>query len=847
MPQTIGLALAFIASNVTAIAGFNVAVQATVAAFAAGLGGAALAIGLNFALGALGGLFRPPQPRPQDVQTTIRAPAAPRFRSYGRVKVARVLAHMISDFGFLNSIGAHGSGEIDAIEEHWIDDTEVTIDGNDDVTTAKYVFGAVKVIHIETRLGTTTQSAFAGIIGWTADHIGKGIPTSFVRLQQVSSDFFLDTFPNGINTNYRQVQRAALIFDPNDGGHDIDDATTWEWSDNAARVILDYLIHADGLKLSTARITPLALASFQAAATICDEAITLKAGGTEARYRIWNSYQFNERPADILSRFLEVCDGQFIPTPDGGLGLSVGKWSVPTVTLDDNAIIGFDDVGRGYDALSTANTIKAQFASPDHDYQAVEADPWIDAADVTARGEFVRDLQLYASPSHAQTRRLQKLAARRSNPNWTGTLICNKLALPVLGERFINVNFTGLGINETFEVLNVGYLLGANSILHGLTVQVASLAATAYDWVAASEEGTAPAEPAPVSGSNTIPVPENFSVVGATRAVSGNILLAYAVLDWDAATHLQGEAQFKATADSTWLPIAVGDGENSADSPILDDGIEYQFRVRFRSKTTSRFSAAGYTSIETLTAAIDADIAAAVTAMIPQPPALRTQLIIDYITALKAETDLWEALTHDYLLAAHAQQPALLNIRDPGINDLTTTGSPVFTVDEGFMGASGKRLESGFDYVADGFLRDDNHLSVWSLTDLADNNGSIGAEQFYINPRDAADAVRYRNSSTSTDSSGSSETGDGFKLISRDNGSDFDYYDAGAFVLTETRTSAVLAGSFDFWILAFNQASPIYVARQIASASWGEALTAAQVTAFYDAKLAYLQAVGAVA
>lgn len=93
-----------------------------------------------------------------------------------------------------------------------------------------------------------------------------------------------------------------------------------EWNDRAAAVIRDYMTHRDGMRLPESLFTtPLAQAGWAAAYNRSNEAIAVAAGGTEPRYRLWGSYQLNERPADVLGRMLSCCDGRLVPTPDGGL------------------------------------------------------------------------------------------------------------------------------------------------------------------------------------------------------------------------------------------------------------------------------------------------------------------------------------------------------------------------------------------------------------------------------------------------------------------------------------------------------------------------------------------------
>ena len=107
--------------------------------------------------------------------------------------------------------------------------------------------------------------------------------------------------------------------------------------------------------------------------------------------------------------------------------------------FDEDAIVGFSDLSRGRDILTTANTIIATYLSPTHDYQATDAQPWVDDDDVAARGEIISDKAFNMAPSHGQARRLMKLAAYRASPNWVGSFQCNMRGLAAFGERFIRI------------------------------------------------------------------------------------------------------------------------------------------------------------------------------------------------------------------------------------------------------------------------------------------------------------------------------------------------------------------------------------------------------------------------
>ncbi|PQZ51879.1 hypothetical protein CQ052_05285 [Ochrobactrum sp. MYb15] len=538
------------------------------------LGGLALTLGFSYLASSM---FRPSQPKPEDVQQQVRQPTAPRIRHYGRVKMSGTWAFAETKSGNFYKVLALGQGPFDGIESFWIDDNYLPLDG------AGYPIGptpyrqggtGAPLLRIQSRLGNSTETAFEELLvnfpEWTYDHRGDGVASLLACQYAVGQEYYLGLFSNGINTNYRVVARTSLVKNPVTG--------VTEWNDKAAAVIRDFMTHRDGMRLPESLFTtPLAQAGWVDAYNRSNEGIAIAAGGTEPRYRLWGSYQLNERPADVLGRMLACCDGRLVPTPDGGLTLDIGAWEEPTVILTTDAITGFSDVGRGRDVLTSANTVRATFLDPSQDYQSTDADPWADENDVSERGEEAKDVQFNMAPSHSQARRLMKLEWWRANPAWVGTFNTNLMGLAAFGKRFIRIQYPLFGINSVFEVLDFKFILGEGGILQGATVQVQSMPQTAYRWDV-TQEGTAP-----VSDSSTVdddlPIPSAPSVIIQSGPVAelsfpptGNLLLSYMV-------------RWRKTADTEW--ITFGPLANNAETyttPSLAAATEYEFQLAMRTE-----------------------------------------------------------------------------------------------------------------------------------------------------------------------------------------------------------------------------------------------------------------------
>lgn len=538
------------------------------------LGGLALSLGLSYLASSM---FRSSQPKPEDVQQQVRQPTAPRIRHYGRVKMSGTWAFAETKSGNFYKVLALGQGPFEAIEEVYIDDMALDLlpDGTPR-PPSKFRQGTTgsSLLRIQTRLGVSFETAYGELVSafpeWTAQHRGDGVASLLACQYAVGQESYLSLFPNGVNTNYRVVARTAIIKNPVTGG--------MEWNDRAAAVIRDYMTHRDGMRLPESLFTtPLAHAGWLFAYARSDEPIAIAGGGAEPRYRLWGSYQLNERPADVLGRMLSCCDGRLVPTSDGGLTLDIGAWEEPTVILTADAITGFSEVGRGRDVMTSANAIRATFLDPSQDYQSTDADPWADENDVSERGEEAKDVQFNMAPSHSQARRLMKLEWFRANPNWVGTFNTNLMGLAAFGERIIRIQYPLFGINSVFEVLDFKFIIGEGGILQGATVQVQSMPQTAYQWDT-SQEGTAPVS----DNSNVdddLPVPAAPAVIIQSGPVaelsfppSSNILLSYMV-------------RWKKIADSEWT--IAGPLANNAErytTPTLSPLTEYQFQLAMRTE-----------------------------------------------------------------------------------------------------------------------------------------------------------------------------------------------------------------------------------------------------------------------
>ena len=199
------------------------------------------------------------------------APVGDQAIIYGQTKVGGVIVYKeaTDNNKFLHIIVALAGHECEEITTVFLNDEALTLDGSGNATAPSKYNGKVR---IKTALGSNTQVADPDLVAesdgkWTADHRLLGITYVYARLE-----FDADAFPNG-EPSITALVKGKKVFNPNTG------ATAF--SDNSALCLRDYLTSNFGLSAASTDIDDTAFAT---AANICDENVSLAAGGTEKRY-----------------------------------------------------------------------------------------------------------------------------------------------------------------------------------------------------------------------------------------------------------------------------------------------------------------------------------------------------------------------------------------------------------------------------------------------------------------------------------------------------------------------------------------------------------------------------------
>ena len=446
MPQAIGFALAWLASNAVAALGGSVIAQATVAAAAASLGSAVFAIGVGLALSAL--LAKPPL-KPSEGQIEDKDPLSPRRTSYGTVRLAAVICFREADTFFAG--GSHSNlwtghvfnhGRVDNIVTWQVDEIEVTVNGSTfALETAPY---NIESCFIYFHLGAATEAEYTDLQDTfnLTDMRGDGMFTA-VSVFDAGTDqvAWQEAYPEG-RPLVRVTFSGTVVWDPRDDAQDREDETTWVSSDNLAVCWLNYLLDPNGYAIPWDWIEP-NLAEWIAAMDACDVGVEQRGGSLAAKYKVAGTWLHTTDPAEVVRNFEIACDGRMWTKRDGSIGVSVGVFDPETdatVTIDSRDIIGISDLQHGVEKLSPTAGVRARYMSPDHDYREHDAEAWPTGEEVLLLSEDrVLQMDLTWVPSHSQARRLMKRANLKANAEWQGTIQTNVNGLRAMDERYIRI------------------------------------------------------------------------------------------------------------------------------------------------------------------------------------------------------------------------------------------------------------------------------------------------------------------------------------------------------------------------------------------------------------------------
>ncbi len=473
------MAISAIAGLVSAIGAgaFGATVFGFTAAFSiAGLAG----LGAAFALGAgLSMVSRALAPKPnigaqmRGITQTSREPAGSRKVVYGKMRVGGQVV-FISNSGddnkYLHMAIAFASHEIQSYDEIWFNDKKVwTSSGGFQDDWGTYVT-------IDRKFGTDGQAASTDLVNanvlWTTNHKLSGIAYIAFRLE-----WDTDKFPQGV-PNITAVIRGKKVFDPR--------SNVYAYSDNPALCLRDYMIDQKyGLGEVVANIDS---TSLNAAANLCEEQVTLDAGGTQDRYRCNGVIETSNQIRANIEQLLASMGGML--TYSGGKYFIDGaEYKTPTLTFTEADVISDIQTQTKQSRRGVYNGVKGIFVSEEKNYKVLDYPPQISSTYATEDGDPIYlDMALPFVTNNTQAQRLAKIALLKSRQQVVINMTVNLKGLQVKIGDTINVTNDRLNYSsKVFQVIDYSLAIADGGAL-AVNLACIETASAIYDWTTSDEE-----------------------------------------------------------------------------------------------------------------------------------------------------------------------------------------------------------------------------------------------------------------------------------------------------------------------------------------------------------------------
>ena len=421
---------------------------------------------------------------------------------------------------------------------------------------------------VKQHLGADNQLADADLVElsptWTNSHTLSGIAYLYVQLK-----YDADAFPNGIPNISAEIKGKKL--------YDFRDAST-AYSANPALALYDYLTDTRfGLATPVANIDT---ASFTTVANICDENITLAAGGTEKRYEANGILFSNITPMDNINELLGSMIG-ILSYSNGKFFLAGGKYVAPSITLDESHFISGLTIQTKQSRRSLFNTAKGVFTSPENDWQPSDY-PMVASStfvtednDETIFGEV--DLPFTTSSSMAQ--RIAKVALFKNRQQMVLKGSVNLSAFNLQVGDTVNINNTRLGFsNKIFQVANWTFVSSPEST--GISLSLQETSSAVYDWNA--EESSFINDNTNLPTFTTVDTP-SLVVEDYLKAYSGivsTVLIIRVTSTFGTTNELQVEYRNTST-DTEFTSLGRAKGTSQKFELLnAEDGMVYEVRAR---------------------------------------------------------------------------------------------------------------------------------------------------------------------------------------------------------------------------------------------------------------------------
>ena len=417
----------------------------------------------------------------------FRQPLTPRRIIYGRTRVAGpvVFAHNHEQW-WTHMVIAIAGHEIDAFESFHLLTDDLTVN-----TTPGDTYGTVSgkyysTVMIFPYLGTSGQNIGTRMRAITDPRNSTDVSLDFIttsdRFAGIAALYVL-TFQfgaawEGQSPDFSATVRGRKVYDPRTG--------TTAWSANPALCAADYLVNYMDFPWSSIDADALA-----AAADVCDQTVSLKAGGTEKRYECHGVLTADTSHAENLSILAESMAGA-IRYSSGLWIIEAGAPRASVRSISESSVLGSYDLAIGRPDAALPNGVRGNFILPT-EWQPASYPSYQDASAVAAEGsENWLDLDLPLTTSHTMAQRIARAALAQARASRSLSIELDLSGLLLRPGDVIAYTSPEIGLDGAlFEV--DGFAFQSATGADGSAILTTKLDLTehnpdAYAWTAATDE-----------------------------------------------------------------------------------------------------------------------------------------------------------------------------------------------------------------------------------------------------------------------------------------------------------------------------------------------------------------------
>lgn len=371
-------------------------------------------------------------------------------------------------------------GEISGVDTIWIGTNELTFNNiaYNAILTPLPIAGQpdyASNLKVSIRTGGAAQAADPLLVADFADldpnFRQQGIATIVLRYKH-PGDYtsFTGLWGNVQRPSTYTLIRGVAVYDPRDATQDVNDETTWKWSDNASLIQAYYLTRDWGGRIAKAKIRWDKVAT---AADYDDEIIGCEDGTFIKRHTINGVVTLDQKPSEVMNALLSANRG-YVVQSGGMYWVTSSKPRTPVCSIYDAILSGSIQVQGAKPKANLINKLQTRFVAQEQNYQTVDL-PILERADYEAEDEetLTGTLNLPFTLDYRRAERLQSQFLDTARLGKTVTVTVDISLLADLDDDVICNEVTVA--SDLFPVANGSYLCTAMAFADNCTTLALTL------------------------------------------------------------------------------------------------------------------------------------------------------------------------------------------------------------------------------------------------------------------------------------------------------------------------------------------------------------------------------------